>query len=101
MIEGCQIIDFDWRYLYVNEAAAKQGRKKKQELLGYTMMQVYPDIDRTKMFSNLRDCMTNRVPLQMDNEFTFADGSKAWFELHMEPVPEGVLILSMDITKNK
>ena len=37
----------------------------------------------------------------MDNEFTFADGSKAWFELHMEPVPEGVLILSIDITKNK
>ncbi len=42
MIEGCQIIDFDWRYLYVNEAAARQGRKKKKELLGYTMMQVYP-----------------------------------------------------------
>lgn len=101
MIEGCQIIDFDWRYLYVNEAAAKQGRKTKQELLGYTMMQVYPDIDKTKMFGNLRGCMANRVPLQMDNEFTFADGAKAWFELHMEPVPEGVLILSIDITKNK
>ncbi len=101
MIEGCQIIDFDWRYLYVNEAAAKQGRKKKEELLGYTMMQVYPDIDKTQMFSNLRNCMTNRVPHQMDNEFTFPDGSKAWFELHMEPVPEGVLILSMDITKNR
>ncbi len=53
------------------------------------------------MFSNLRGCMANRVPLQMDNEFTFADGSKAWFELHMEPVPEGILILSIDITKNK
>jgi PAS domain S-box-containing protein len=101
MIEGCQIIDFDWRYLYVNESAARQGRKKKQELIGYTMMQVYPDIDKTEMFTNLRRCMTNRVSRQMDNEFTFSDGSKAWFELHMEPVPEGVLILSMDITKNK
>src|SRR5271157_450910 len=44
MIEGCQIIDHDWRYLYVNEAVAKQGRKTKEELLGYTMMQVYPGI---------------------------------------------------------
>jgi PAS domain S-box-containing protein len=101
MIEGCQIIDYDWRYVYVNEAAAKHGRKKKEELLGYTMMQVYPGIDRTEMFNNLRNCMTNRVPHQMDNEFTFPDGSKAWFELRMEPVPEGVLIFSMDITKNK
>ena len=101
MIEGCQIIDYDWRYVYLNEAAATQGRKKKEELLGYTMMQVYSGIDRTEMFNNLRNCMTNRVPHQMDNEFTFPDGSKAWFELRMEPVPEGVLILSMDITKNK
>ena len=101
MIEGCQIIDYDWRYVYVNEAVAKQGRKTKEELLGYTMMQVYPGIDRTEMFSHLRNCMTNRVPHQMDNEFTFPDGSKGWFELHIDPVPEGVLILSMDITKNK
>jgi PAS domain S-box-containing protein len=101
MIEGCQIIDYDWRYVYVNEAASKQGRKKKEELLGYSMMQVYPDIDKTEMFNHLRNCMTNRVPHQMDNEFTFPEGSKGWFELHMEPVPEGVLILSMDITKNK
>jgi PAS domain S-box-containing protein len=101
MIEGCQIIDYDWRYVYVNEAAAKQGRKKKEELLGYTMMQVYPGIDRTEMFNNLRNCMTNRVPHQMENEFTFPDGDKGWFDLRIEPVPEGVLILSMDITKNK
>jgi PAS domain S-box-containing protein len=101
MIEGCQIIDYDWRYVYVNEAAARQGRKKKEELLGYTMMQVYPGIDRTEMFHNLRNCMTNRVPHQMDNEFTFPDGKKGWFELRMEPVPEGVMILSIDITRNK
>lgn len=101
MIEGCQIIDYDWRYVYVNEAAAKQGRKTKEELLGYTMMQVYPGIDKTEMFNHLRNCMANRVPHQLDNEFTFPDGSKGWFELHIEPVPEGILILSMDITKNK
>jgi PAS domain S-box-containing protein len=45
--------------------------------------------------------MTNRVHHQLDNEFTFPDGSKGWFELHIEPVPEGILILSMDITKSK
>jgi PAS domain S-box-containing protein len=101
MIEGCQIIDYDWRYVYLNEAAAKQGRKTKEELLGRTMMQAYPGIDNTAMFSHLRNCMANRVSHLMENEFTFPDGSKGWFELHMEPVPEGVLILSMDITKNK
>ncbi len=101
MIEGYQIIDYDWRYAYINEAAANQGRKTKEELLGSTMMQAYPGIDKTELFSHLRNCMTNRVPKQIDNEFTFPDGSKGWFELRIEPVPEGILILSMDISKNK
>ncbi len=27
MLEGCQIIDRDWRYVYINEAAARHGRQ--------------------------------------------------------------------------
>jgi PAS domain S-box-containing protein len=101
MIEGCQIIDQDWRYVYVNEAAARQGKKPKEELLGFTMMQVYPGINKTELFNHLVNCMTNRVPTQIENEFTFPDGSKGWFELRIEPVPEGILIFSIDITKSK
>jgi PAS domain S-box-containing protein len=101
MIEGCQIIDHDWRYVYVNEAAARQGKKSKQELLGLTMMQAYPGIDKTELFNHLINCMTNRVPTQIENEFTFPDGSKGWFDLRIEPVPEGILIFSIDITKSK
>jgi PAS domain S-box-containing protein len=101
MIEGCQIIDYDWRYVYVNEAATKQGRRSKEELLGYTMMQVYPGIDKTTLFDYLRNCMTNRISHQIDNEFTYSDGTKGWFELRIEPVPEGILVLSLDVTTKK
>ncbi|MCW4000347.1 MAG: PAS domain S-box protein [Candidatus Bathyarchaeota archaeon] len=101
MIEGYQIIDYDWRYLYVNDAAAKQGRKSKEALLGYTMMQVYPGIDKTLLFSYLQSSMTNRISHQVDNEFTYPDGSKGWFELRIEPIPEGILILSLDATKKR
>ena len=101
MLEGCQIIDFDWRYFYVNDAAARQGRTRREQLLGNTMMQAYPGIEKTELFTHLRNCMNSRVPYKMDNEFVFPDGTRGWFELHIEPVPEGILILSMDITKNK
>jgi PAS domain S-box-containing protein len=101
MIEGCQIIDYDWRYAYINKAAVKQSRRTKEELLGRTMMEMYPGIEHTEMFGHLQDCMVKRVPHQMENEFTFPDGSKGWFELRIEPVPDGTLILSSDITKRK
>ncbi len=57
LLEGCQVIGFDWRYLYVNETVANQGRRSKAQLIGQTMMDCYPGIDGTPMFSTLRRCM--------------------------------------------
>jgi PAS domain S-box-containing protein len=101
MLEGCQFIGFDWRYLYVNDAVARQGRRTKDELLNHTMMEVYPGIEDTKLFSVLKECMEKRVPRRMENEFTFPDGTTGWFDLSIQPVPEGIFILSIEITERK
>ncbi|MDP2959803.1 MAG: MEDS domain-containing protein, partial [candidate division Zixibacteria bacterium] len=101
MLEGCQVIGFDWRYLYVNDAVAKHGRRAKEELLGYTMMEMYPGIEKTELFAVLRRCMEKRISVRMQSEFIFPDGDKGWFELSIQPVPEGIFILSQDITERK
>jgi PAS domain S-box-containing protein len=101
MMEGCQIIGFDCRYLYVNRAVVEHGHTTQEALLGRTMMEVYPGIENTEMFASLRRCMEERQPHQMENEFTYPDGTKEWFELSFQPVPEGVFILSIDISKRK
>ena len=101
MLEGCQIIDYDWRYKYINDTAAKHAHLSKKKLLGKTMMEVYPGIEKAKLFSVLRNCMKKRVPAQLENEFSYTNGEKAWFELSIEPIPEGLFILSIDITDRK
>lgn len=101
MLEGCQIIGFDGRYLYMNDAAAAQGRQEKESLLGRTMVEAYPGIEKTSMFAELRRCMEERIPRKIENRFLYEDGTAGWFKLSMQPVPEGVFILSMDITKEK
>lgn len=101
MLEGCQIIGFDWRYLYLNDSAARHGRRPKEDSLGRTMMEAYPGIETTGMFTALRQCMEDRTSQLLENEFLYPDGEKAWFELSMQPVPEGVFILSLDITERK
>jgi len=101
MMEGCQIIGFDWRYIYLNDAAAGHGRIPKKELLGRTMMEAYPGIENTEMFARLRKCMEKRIHHRMENLFTYPDSSQAWFEFSIEPVPEGIFILSLDITDRK
>jgi PAS domain S-box-containing protein len=101
LLEGCQVIGPDFRYLYLNPAAARHGRATVDDLLGRTMEEVYPGIRETPMFGDLRRCMFERSFVSMENEFQYPDGSTAWFELRMEPVPDGVFILSMDITERR
>jgi signal transduction histidine kinase len=45
--------------------------------------------------------MRERTPQNMVNEFRYDDGSTAWFNLRMDPIPMGVLVLSIDITAEK
>lgn len=101
MLEGIQIIGFDWRYLYINNAVVKQGKYTKEELLGYTMMEKYAGIENTELFKTLEQCMSNRISRRMENEFTYPDGSKGWFDLSIQPILEGLLILSMEVTDRK
>lgn len=101
MIEGCQIIDYDWRYVYLNEVAANQGKYRAEELLNRTMMEIYPGIEETEMFSALKRCMEDRAPSRMENRFVYSDGNIGWFELSIQPAEEGIFVLSVDITERK
>jgi len=101
MMEGCQIIDFDWRYIYINDAAALQGRHKPVELLMHTMMEIYPGMEDTELFTVLQRSMRERLSSQIENEFVYPDGTSTWFELSIQPVPEGLFILSVDISDRK
>ncbi len=101
MLEGCQIIGHDWRYLYLNDAADRHNRRPKEELLGNRYMDMWPGIEETEVFRLIKRCLVERIPHVMENLFVFPDGSRGCFELSIQPVPEGVFILSQDITTRK
>jgi PAS domain S-box-containing protein len=101
MLEGCQFLDRDFRYLYINDAALKHARVPRSALLGKRMMDVFPGIEHTDMFKALSRCMTERVPQHLQNFFTYPDGTCGWFDLSIQPSPEGVFVLSEEVTERK
>ncbi|CAN5924023.1 hypothetical protein BH11MYX4_BH11MYX4_26950 [soil metagenome] len=101
ILEGGQLLGFDWRYLYLNPAAAIQNRRPNSELLGRRMPDAWPGIEATEVFALLRRCMTERVSARGEIEFPFADGAKGWFDVRAQPVPEGIFVLSIDISEHK
>lgn len=101
MLEGCQIIGPDWRYRYLNDAALRHARRERHELLGRTMMEAYPGIEDTELFCALRESLRSQSPARLVNEFAYPDGSTAWFELRIQPVPDGLFVMSLDVTGHK
>lgn len=101
MLESCHIISFDWRCIYLNEAAVGVWRRAREEVLGHTVTEVYPGIEKTELFAVMRRCMEGRISQRFETEFAFPDGAHGWFEASIQPVPEGISMLCLDITERK
>ncbi|HBO73988.1 MAG: hypothetical protein A2W97_10235 [Bacteroidetes bacterium GWE2_40_63] len=101
MLEGCQILNRDWEYVYINRAAEIHNKRPKEELMGKRYMDMWPGIEQTEVFRQIKKCLDDKIPYQMENEFVFPDGKSGWFKLSIQSIPEGVFILSVDITERK
>jgi PAS domain S-box-containing protein len=101
MMEGVSIIGFDWTYQYVNDTLVKTTKFKRKELLGWTIMDRYPGIETTPLFKVLKRVMKTRIAQQVEHMLTSADGSISFLQLSIQPVPEGIFVLSIDITERK
>ncbi|MEI9941125.1 MAG: ATP-binding protein [Pseudomonadota bacterium] len=101
ILEGCQLIGFDWRYLYLNPAAALQNRRANAELMGRKMPEAWPGIEASDVFALLRRCMDERIGVRSEIEFGFGDGHTGWFDVRAQPVPEGIFVLSVDISERR
>src|SRR6185369_14674834 len=99
--EGCQVIGFDWKYLYLNDAVVRQARLPRERLLGRTVMECYPGLELQPFFAVLERSMEKRTRERTEVEFLFPDGTPAWFDLRIVPVPEGICIISLETTQER
>src|SRR3712207_1715622 len=79
LLEGCWVISFDERYLYLNDTAAAQGRRPKEQLVGRLIIDCFPGIVGTPVHDAVRRALTLRTHEQLETEYTFPDGEKGWF----------------------
>ena len=101
LMEGCQIIGRDWTYLYVNAAAAAHRRVRAFNLIGHRVLECFPGLEKTEAYARMRACMNGAPAQELETEFVYPDGTKAWFHLVIQPVPEGICVLSADISARR
>ena len=101
MMEGCIIFNYDWVCIYINDTAAKFAQKPKEDLYGFTIQEMYPDIMERSTFTYLKRCMEERESQYIQSEVLSSAGVPTFFDIKIHPVEEGVFIHSVDITERK
>jgi PAS domain S-box-containing protein len=95
------VLDKEWRHTLVNDATEQFTNIPRKTLLGNKLADLFPGIENTPFFRTFRQVMETRMPDVVVAEHQYADGRKIWYEVHVSPVPEGILCISRNITERK
>ncbi|WP_346858196.1 PAS domain S-box protein [uncultured Draconibacterium sp.] len=96
-LEGCQIIDFNQKYIYINNTACKQYGFSRDFVIGKSFSEVWPTDRASVLQTKVKDCLEKRNA----HKFELSDGDSGCFEISIQAVKEGVAILSIDNTTHK
>ncbi len=101
MTDGCQVIGFDQRYVYLNAAALRQHRASVGERVGRLLTECHPGIENTPLHGAIVACLTERTSTEIEIEAKDSPEGRRHCRHSIQPVPEGALVLSVDMTAQR
>jgi PAS domain S-box-containing protein len=91
-------LDRAWRYTYVNRAAENLIQRRREEVIGRTVWEIFPEFVGTRFESGYRRAMEVGAIVQFEEYYAPLN---TWFEDAVYPSPEGISIYTRDITDRK
>jgi len=96
--DGFIVLDRAWRYQFVNERAAQLAHRRREELLGRSIWDEFPELVGSPFEMEARRALTEDVSRYL--EF-FDERRRIWSEVRMFPSRTGLAIYLQDITERK
>ncbi len=92
------LLDNEWRYTYLNDAAKEDQSIGFDELIGKIIWEVHPELLGTKFESNYRIAMRNKVTIEF-KEYSETQGN--WYEVKVSPLADGLAVFLRNINSKK
>jgi len=90
--------DREWRFTFVNAAAARVLGRSREELLGRSIWELFPGAIGNQYYRDLHTAVRENRPLRSEHYYPpFGQ----WFDNHIYPSPAGVTVFATDITARK
>lgn len=96
--DGFVTLDRNWNYTYVNDAAAKLLGRRREELLGNNIWELFPELRHLPFQDACMRCVQLREPVQLDQYYA---PHFRWYRNHFYPTDEGLAIFFEDFTARK
>ncbi len=92
------ILNTDWQFVRVNAAFEKLSRKKREDLLGFVIWDLFPMILGTNFEKSYREALERNMSLQFIDTF---ESANMWFNSTVYPSSDGLTVFIKNITDEK
>jgi PAS domain S-box-containing protein len=91
-------LDREWRYTYVNDRVMEVVGLSREQLLGKSIWEVFPDTIGSQFYTQAHRAVAEQTAVQFEYYYP---PLQRWFENHIYPSENGVSILVTDITERQ
>jgi PAS domain S-box-containing protein len=96
--DGVVVFDRDWRYVYVNRAAEQHVGRPREELLGKTIAELFPEYAGSELERQCLRAAAGTTPVEIELPSV---ARKAWVKRTLYPSPLGVTVYFSDVTEQR
>jgi len=96
--DGCALLGPDWKFRFVNDAAAGAAGRPAETCSGRSVAEVFPHLADLPALREVRRAMDEGIPGRIE---TWYRPHERWYETNLYPVEEGVMILTRDVTDRR
>ena len=90
--------DREWNFVFANDSCVKLVGKKRDELLGKNLWEVFPASEGSEIRERLTTALRDGEAVHFE---TRHEGIGAWVSIHAYPSEEGISVFVRDVTAEK
>ena len=88
----------DWQFTYVNKESEKTLRHTKEELLGRSIWDIFPEIKRSKFWSEYHRAKKEKISVHFEETFPLLG---IWLSVNAYPTEDGITVYFVDVTEQR
>jgi PAS domain S-box-containing protein len=101
MAEGFVLLDHDFRVLQINAGGLSLEQRPASEIIGKTHWEAWLGSEQLEIGPLYKQAMAERIPLSVEQFYTYPDGRSIWLEIRVTPSDEGLALIYHDVTERK